>query len=70
MLKRDQRTCDMCGATILKDQIYDRSTIPKEKAKLAKSLLERHSFIEDSDGTLTLDLCLGCHLPDSLITYE
>ena len=42
MLKRDQRTCDMCGAVILKEQIYDRSTIPPEKATLAKGLLEGH----------------------------
>ena len=66
MLKRDQRTCDMCGAVILKEQIYDRSTIPPEKATVARGLLEGHSFTEDSDGSITLDLCLGCHLPAAL----
>jgi hypothetical protein len=70
MLKRDQRTCDMCGAVILKEQIYDRSTIPPEKATLAKGLLEGRSFIEGSDGSITLDLCLGCNLPARLIASE
>lgn len=66
MLKGDQRTCDMCGAVILKDQIYDRSTIPPEKTAAVRDLLQGHSFTEDSDGSLTLDLCLSCHLPASL----
>ena len=66
MLERDQRSCDMCGTVILKDQIYDRSTIPPEKAAAVRDLLEGRSFTEDSDGSLTLDLCLSCHLPASL----
>ena len=66
MLERNQCTCDMCGAVILKEQIYDRSTIPPEKAAAVRDLLEGRSITEDSDGSLTLDLCLSCHLPASL----
>ena len=44
MLERDQRTCDMCGAVILKEQIYDRSTIPPEKAAAVRDLLEGRSL--------------------------
>ncbi len=63
MIKCDKRTCDVCGKVILKDQIYNRSTVPPDKAPLARSLLERYSFTVDRDGSIILDTCLGCRLP-------
>ncbi len=66
MLRNGKRTCDMCGAVILKEQIYDRSTIPPEKAPVARGLLEGHSFTENPDGSIALDTCLNCELPSSL----
>ena len=66
MLKGDKRTCDMCGAAILKDQIYSRSTIPPEKAADARGLLKGHLFTEDLGGSIALDNCLNCELPTSL----
>ena len=66
MLKLNNRTCDMCGADILKEQIYNRSTIPPEQAPVARSLLDGHSFTETPDGSLILDVCLGCELPSRL----
>ena len=66
MLKGDKRACDMCGAAILKDQVYSRSTIPPEKAAVARGLLKGHSFTEDPDGSIALDYCLNCELPTSL----
>ena len=66
MLKGDERTCDICGAAILKDQIYNRSTIPPEKAPVARGFLKGHSFTEDPDGSIAIDNCLNCKLPASL----
>ena len=68
MLKGDKRTCDVCEAAILKEQIYSQSTIPPEKAPVARGLLNRkgHSFTENPDGSIALDVCLNCKLPSSL----
>ena len=66
MLKGDKRTCDVCGAVIVKEQIYSRSTIPPEQAPVARGLLRGHSFTENPDGSIDLDNCLNCKLPSSL----
>lgn len=66
MLKSDKRTCDMCDTAMLKDQIYSRSTIPPEKASVARGLLKGHAFTEDPDGSIALDICLNCKLPAGL----
>ncbi len=66
MLKNNKRTCDVCGNVMLKEQIYNRSTVPPDKAALARSLLEGYSFTENKDGSITLDTCLNCKLPAGL----
>ncbi len=56
----------MCGKIILKEQIYNRSTVPPDKAPLAKRLLEGYSATVNRDGSIILDTCLGCRLPAGL----
>ena len=63
MLKRNKRTCDVCGNVMLKEQIYSRSTVPPDKAPLARSLLEGYAVTVDRDGSIILDTCLDCRLP-------
>jgi len=66
MLKHDKRACDVCGKVILKEQIYNRSTVRPEKAPLGRSLLEGYSFTVNRDGSIILDTCLNCRLPPGL----
>ncbi len=66
MLKCNKRMCDVCGKTILKEQIYNRSTVPSDKAPLARSLLEGYSFTVNRDGSIIFDTCFDCRLPPGL----
>ncbi len=68
MIKENMRICDICSQEIIKEKKYCRSTIPRGKAALfeatlkAKSDVELPTWTENKDGTITLDICLECHI--------
>ena len=57
MLREDGRFCDGCGQKLPPAAKLGQQTMSKEEARDYGSLAE-----ENADGTVTIDLCLGCRI--------
>ena len=67
VLKGKDRSCDVCGAAIVKGEKYAIVTVSKENAELFHALTEGEpatapTISVDPHGNLRLDLCLNCRL--------
>jgi hypothetical protein len=67
MLQDNQRSCDVCGASIPGGEKYAVSKVPKDKARLFQERMQANSSLAatttpDSQGNLRLDICLNCHM--------
>ena len=65
MLKDDIRICDVCGEDIPKCDIYRVATITPEVADVFLNLRDKDlvpTWTQNYDGTVSLDICLDCHL--------
>jgi len=57
MLHEDGRFCDGCGQKLPPSAKLGQQTMSKEEAREYGSTAE-----ENSDGTVTIDLCLACRI--------
>ena len=57
MLRENERFCDGCTQKLPPMAKLGQQTMTKEEAREYGSLAE-----ENADGTVTIDLCLGCRI--------
>jgi hypothetical protein len=59
-----ERYCDVCGEVIPKGETYRAANCKPEAARMLWALAEvgdPPTFTRNTDGTVRLDICLGCH---------
>jgi hypothetical protein len=57
MLREDGRYCDGCGQRLPPGAKLGQETVPRDEAREYGSVAP-----ESADGTVTIDLCLGCRI--------
>jgi hypothetical protein len=57
MVREDGRYCDGCGQRLPPGAKLGQQTMPREEARAYGS-----DAPENPDGTVTIDLCLGCRI--------
>jgi hypothetical protein len=63
MMRDGIRRCDACEEVIPKGTTYNKSSVGRERAAMAKAMFGAAgvSFTENPDGSITVDLCLECY---------
>ena len=73
MLKDSQRFCDVCGESIPNGDKNRKSTMPVQAAEILSATDDPDlipSWTKNSDGTVTMDICLTCTVSMGTITPE